>query len=43
MMDAKDPMSEKKLAKGDAWWDTEKEIIGYWLDGKNRGDAKNVL
>jgi hypothetical protein len=31
--DAKDPISEKKLAKGDARWDTHKEILGYWLDG----------
>jgi hypothetical protein len=34
--DAKDPISEKKLAKGDARWDTTKEILGYWLDGVNR-------
>jgi hypothetical protein len=27
--DAKDPISEKKLAKGDARWDTSKEILGY--------------
>jgi hypothetical protein len=33
--DAKDPISEKKLAKGDARWDTQKEILGYWLDGIN--------
>jgi hypothetical protein len=32
-LDAKDPVSEKKLAKGDARWDTRKEILGYWLDG----------
>jgi hypothetical protein len=31
--DAKDPISEKKLAKGDARWATLKEILGYWLDG----------
>jgi hypothetical protein len=35
-LDAKDPISEKKLAKGDARWDTKKEILGYWLDGINR-------
>jgi hypothetical protein len=34
--DAKDPISEKKLAKGDARWDTKKEILGYWLDGVDR-------
>jgi hypothetical protein len=34
--DAKDPISEKKLAKGDARWDTKKEILGYWLDGVRR-------
>jgi hypothetical protein len=34
--DAKDPISEKKLAKGDARWDTQKEILGYWLNGSNR-------
>jgi hypothetical protein len=34
--DAKDPISEKKLAKGDARWDTKKEILGYWLDGVGR-------
>jgi hypothetical protein len=34
--DAKDPVSEKKLAKGDARWDTTKEILGYWLDGVTR-------
>jgi hypothetical protein len=32
-IDAKDPISEKKLAKGDARWATLKEILGYWLDG----------
>jgi hypothetical protein len=36
MPGAKDPVSEKKLAKGDARWDTEKEILGYLLDGVNR-------
>jgi hypothetical protein len=31
--DAKDPISEKKLAKkGDARWNTTKEILGYLLD-----------
>jgi hypothetical protein len=34
--DAKDPISQKKLAKGDARWDTKKEILGYWLDGVDR-------
>jgi hypothetical protein len=34
--DAKDPISEKNLAKGDARWDTVKEVLGYWLDGRNR-------
>jgi hypothetical protein len=34
--DAKDPISEKKLAKGDARWDTTKEILGYLLDGVAR-------
>jgi hypothetical protein len=34
--DAKDPVSEKKLAQGDARWATTKEILGYWLDGVNR-------
>jgi hypothetical protein len=34
--DAKDPISEKKLAKGDARWDTRKEILGYWLNGIDR-------
>jgi hypothetical protein len=36
MPDAKDPVSEKKLAKGDARWDTTKEILGYWLNGVDR-------
>ena len=35
-LDAKDPISEKKLAKGDARWATLKEILGYWLDGISR-------
>jgi hypothetical protein len=34
--DAKDPISEKKLAKGDARWDTTKEILGYLLEGVAR-------
>jgi hypothetical protein len=34
--DAKHPISEKKLAQGDARWDTKKEILGYWLDGGDR-------
>jgi hypothetical protein len=34
--DAKDPISEKKLEKGDARFDVKKEILGYWLDGKAR-------
>jgi hypothetical protein len=34
--DAKDPISEEKLAKGDARWDTQKEILGYRLDGIHR-------
>jgi hypothetical protein len=33
---AKDPISEKKLLKGDGRWDTKKEILGYWLDGVER-------
>jgi hypothetical protein len=33
---AKDPISEKKLLKGDGRWDTKKEILGYMLDGINR-------
>jgi hypothetical protein len=33
---AKDPISEKKLAQGDARWDTDKEILGYWLNGIHR-------
>jgi hypothetical protein len=32
MEDAKDPISEKKLHKGDGRWDTTKEILGYMLD-----------
>ena len=34
--DAKDPISEKKLQKGDGRWDTQKEILGYVLDGITR-------
>jgi hypothetical protein len=33
MEDAKDPISAKKLHKGDGRWDTTKEILGYMLDG----------
>jgi hypothetical protein len=34
---AKDPIvSEKKLHKRDGRWDTQKEILGYMLDGINR-------
>jgi len=36
MSDAKDPISEKKLLKGDGRWDTRKEILGYLLDGVAR-------
>jgi hypothetical protein len=35
-IDAKDPISEKKLAQGDARLATLKEILGYWLDGRSR-------
>jgi hypothetical protein len=35
-IDAKDPISEKKLAQGEARWATLKEILGYWLDGRSR-------
>jgi hypothetical protein len=31
--EAKDPISEKKLLKGDGRWATTKEILGYLLDG----------
>ena len=34
--DAKDPISENKLQKGDGRWDTQKEILGYVLDGITR-------
>jgi hypothetical protein len=33
MEGAKDPISEKKLHKGDGRFDTTKEILGYMLDG----------
>jgi hypothetical protein len=33
-IDAKDPISEKKLAQGEARWATLKEILGDWLDGR---------
>jgi hypothetical protein len=33
MEGAKDPISEKKLHKGDGRWDTMNEILGYMLDG----------
>jgi hypothetical protein len=32
----KDPISKKKLIKGDAQWATLKEVLGYKLDGVNR-------
>jgi hypothetical protein len=32
----KDPVSEKKLAKGDARWAASKEILGFLLNGKTR-------
>jgi hypothetical protein len=31
--DAKDPISQKKMLKGDGRWDTKKEVLGYLLDG----------
>jgi hypothetical protein len=34
--DAKDPVSIKKLQKGDGRWDTRKEVLGYMLDGIRR-------
>ena len=34
--DAKDPISEKKMLKGDGRWDPQKEILGYLLEGINR-------
>jgi hypothetical protein len=30
------PISEKKLLKGDARWDTIKEVLGYELDAVHR-------
>jgi hypothetical protein len=32
----KDPISEKKMLKGDASWNILKEILGYKFDGKAR-------
>jgi hypothetical protein len=32
----KDPISRKKLEKGDAWFDVEKEILGFLLNGVDR-------
>jgi hypothetical protein len=32
----KDPVSIKKLERGDAQWSADKEILGYMLDGKAR-------
>jgi hypothetical protein len=32
----KDPVSLKKLQKGDAQWSHEKEILGFLVDGLNR-------
>jgi hypothetical protein len=32
----KDPISEKKLLKGDAQWSTIKEILGYKVNGRDR-------
>ena len=34
--EAKDPISQKKLDKGDGRFATEKEILGYLLDGTSR-------
>jgi hypothetical protein len=34
--DAKDPISEKKMLKGDGRWDPNKEILGYLLNGIDR-------
>jgi hypothetical protein len=33
MEGTKEPISEKKLHKGDGRWDTTKETLGYMLDG----------
>ena len=35
-MGGKDPISEKKLEKGDARWAPTKEILGYLVDGSTR-------
>ncbi len=35
-LSAKDPISEKKLEKGDARWATTKEVLGYIVDGVDR-------
>jgi hypothetical protein len=32
----KTPSLKKKLAKGDARWNTSKEILGYMLNGRDR-------
>jgi hypothetical protein len=32
----KDPISLKKLQRGDARWHHEKEILGFLVDGKNK-------
>jgi hypothetical protein len=34
--DGKDPISLKKLKKGDARWDSKKEILGFMIDGLAR-------
>jgi hypothetical protein len=36
----KDPILEKKLAKGNAQWGTTKEILGYKLDGYRRQNPR---
>ncbi len=36
VLDAKDPVSEKKLQKGDEQWDSQTDILGYWFDRKDR-------
>ena len=36
LLGAKDPISEKKPHKGDGRWATQKEILGYMLDGVAR-------
>jgi hypothetical protein len=35
-LNVKDPISEKNMLKGDGCWDTNKEILGYLLDGVNQ-------